>query len=249
MHSTLVRVQNVFGLFTSIAFFVALLTALTSLAAPQAPKADLTVRSLQVVKGRPYNGSPKKVEFAHVRFDMDADFSSLFKYNTKQIFIYVTATWPSSNTTSSPTLDSAVIYDKILPCDPPFFPFGAISSTSRLFSRSNKRARPASLSLSDLLAPRPSGPGKLTLTNQKPKYPISDPSGRMAERTNVTLSVGWNVQPWVGALLWDGDAISTAMHSLGAALRLGEARRWVSLKGGRSAPFEFPPLKSAKPKE
>lgn len=24
----------------------------------------------------------------------------------------------------------------------------------------------------------------------------------MAERENVTLSVGWNVQPWVGALWW-----------------------------------------------
>jgi hypothetical protein len=40
------------------------------------------------------------------------------------------------------------------------------------------------------------------LRGQKAKYQISDITGRLAERQNVTLSVGWNVQPWVGALWW-----------------------------------------------
>jgi len=42
----------------------------------------------------------------------------------------------------------------------------------------------------------------LRLRGQKAKYQISDITGRLAERGNVTLSVGWNVQPWVGALMW-----------------------------------------------
>jgi hypothetical protein len=42
----------------------------------------------------------------------------------------------------------------------------------------------------------------LRLRGQKAKYQISDITGRLAERSNVTLSVGWNVQPWVGALWW-----------------------------------------------
>jgi len=45
-------------------------------------------------------------------------------------------------------------------------------------------------------------PGVLRLRGQKAKYQISDITGRLAERGNVTLSVGWNVQPWVGALMW-----------------------------------------------
>lgn len=44
----------------------------------------------------------------------------------------------------------------------------------------------------------------------------------------MTLEVGWNVQPWVGALLW------TQHKSFG---------RWSGLKGGRSKAFDFPALK------
>lgn len=44
----------------------------------------------------------------------------------------------------------------------------------------------------------------------------------------MTLEVGWNVQPWVGALLW------TQHKSFG---------RWSQIKGGRSKAFDFPALK------
>ena len=44
--------------------------------------------------------------------------------------------------------------------------------------------------------------GVLRLRGQKGKYQVSDITGRLAERQNVTLHVGWNVQPWVGALFW-----------------------------------------------
>ena len=46
----------------------------------------------------------------------------------------------------------------------------------------------------------------------------------------MTLEVGWNVQPWVGALtwtMWEG-------HGWG---------RWKGVKGGRSKIFEMPALK------
>jgi hypothetical protein len=50
----------------------------------------------------------------------------------------------------------------------------------------------------------------------------------MAERSNVTLAVGWNVQPWVGALWWSPGS--------GTVPRTGGS-------DGRSKPFEFPALK------
>ena len=52
----------------------------------------------------------------------------------------------------------------------------------------------------------------------------------MASRENVTLEVGWNVQPWVGALTWTLDE----GKSFG---------RWNGIQGGRSSAFAMPALK------
>ena len=73
-------------------------------------------------------------------------------------------------------------------------------------------------------------PGIIRLKNIKPKYQITDISGILSGRTNVTLEVGWNVQPWVGALTW----------TLGDGQVLG---RWKGVQGGKSKPFDMPPLK------
>ena len=93
MHSTLVRAQNVFGFFTTVAFCTAILTALSVLLTTQEPSAKVDLRNVQVyaaklptpemqelrmsndscrVKGRPHYYSPKKEEYAHIKFDLDA---------------------------------------------------------------------------------------------------------------------------------------------------------------------------------
>ncbi len=48
MHSTLVRAQNVFGFFTTVAFFVAGLTALSMLLYPVNPTAEVDIRNVKV---------------------------------------------------------------------------------------------------------------------------------------------------------------------------------------------------------
>ena len=48
MHSTLVRAQNVFGFFTTVAFCTAILTALSVLLTIQEPSAKVELRSVQV---------------------------------------------------------------------------------------------------------------------------------------------------------------------------------------------------------
>ena len=48
MHSSLVRLQNVFGFFTTAAFSVAAVVALSVLLFPQSPSADVVVKSVQV---------------------------------------------------------------------------------------------------------------------------------------------------------------------------------------------------------
>ena len=73
-------------------------------------------------------------------------------------------------------------------------------------------------------------PGIIRLKNIKPKYQITDISGVLSGRTNVTIEIGWNVQPWVGALTW----------TLGDGQVLG---RWKGVQGGKSKAFDMPPLK------
>jgi uncharacterized membrane protein len=57
MHSTLTRAQSVFGLFTTVAFFLALSTAISVLFYPQSPTAKLSMRSTQVYESRHSQGS------------------------------------------------------------------------------------------------------------------------------------------------------------------------------------------------
>lgn len=75
-------------------------------------------------------------------------------------------------------------------------------------------------------------PGVLRLKGQKAKYQISDITGRLAERGNVTLSVGWNVQPWVGALLW--APATGAVPRTGGSIVSSEAFDFPALKGKKA---------------
>lgn len=50
MHSTLVRAQNVFGFFTTVAFAVAALIAFTDIITPRTPKASLSMSKVEVYK-------------------------------------------------------------------------------------------------------------------------------------------------------------------------------------------------------
>lgn len=73
--------------------------------------------------------------------------------------------------------------------------------------------------------------GKIELKNQKSKYQITSPTGKLAETDNVVLKVHYNVQPWVGVLTW-----TPQMEFLG----------WKKLKGGLSKAFKLPALKVKK---
>lgn len=90
---------------------------------------------------------------------------------------------------------------------------------SKLPKKSKKAA--AKLKVADSPFPR----GELHLANQRPKYQITDISGKLGNRTDVILELGWNVQPWVGALTW------TNWRAYGA---------WKGLQGGRSDAFDLP---------
>ncbi|PWY86454.1 signal peptidase 22 kDa subunit [Aspergillus sclerotioniger CBS 115572] len=211
MHSALNRAQAVFGFFTTVALFVAGLAALSVLLYPtDGITSNVKVRDVKVTKGRPHYYSTKKEEYATMRFDLDADLSPLFTWNTKQLFVYVYASYPTSP--NSNTTSHSVIWDTIIPA--PESPYSVDALRERFFPTTtkagNKNKRTAKKSATVTGKGKGKGkaaePGVLKLRDQKAKYSIGDVSGKMAERDNVTLSVGWNVQPWVGALWWSPES-------------------------------------------
>ncbi|KAI9933248.1 hypothetical protein ASPWEDRAFT_174405 [Aspergillus wentii DTO 134E9] len=232
MHSSLNRAQAVFGFFTTVALFVAGFAALSVFLYPaDNAKTEVEVRNVQVIKGRPNYYSTKKEEYAQFRFDLDADLSPLFNWNTKQLFVYVFASYSSSDKESSlvPSSES-IIWDTIISA--PASPYSWDSLRERFFpAKSSAAKKSRSASSKNKSKKEPAAPGVLRLRGQRGKYQISDITGKMAERSNVTLSVGWNVQPWVGALWWSPGS--------GAVPR-------TAGQAGSSKPFDFPAVKGSK---
>lgn len=76
--------------------------------------------------------------------------------------------------------------------------------------------------------------GVLRLRNQRGKYQIGDVTGKLAERGNVTLSVGWNVQPWVGALWWAPSTGSALPHT-GGTVQTSRMFEFPALKGSQKS--------------
>ncbi|SMQ53517.1 unnamed protein product [Zymoseptoria tritici ST99CH_3D7] len=233
MHSTFVRLQNVFGYFTSVAFAVAAAIAVSVLLSPQSPSASLELKNVRVAKGRPHYTSMKREEYAHITFDLSTDLTTLFNWNTKQIFLYITASYPASHksTSTDPIPDSeVVIWDAIIPADSaPSHPNTYIHPTIKPAASKDKKKQPKPKRSDGKPYPAGASPGIVRLSDQKPKYQITDVSGKIAERTNATLTLHWNVQPWVGLLTW------TNRNTYG---------RWEGLQGGESERFDFPKLPS-----
>lgn len=143
------------------------------------------------------------------------------------MFVWVSATYPSLSPSPDAPLSQAIIWDTIINSDSQSHPLNPL----HLFTsppppkKSSKSKSPTAKKQTPQLEP-----GIIRLKNAKQKYIITDISGVISERANVTLEVGWNVQPWVGALLW----------AFGEGQSLG---RWNGVKGGRSKAFDMPPLK------
>lgn len=240
MHTALNRVQNTFGFFTTCAALaagiIALMTVLPWPPVTEFPSATVKATDIQVVKGRPHYSSPIREEYAQIRFNLDADVTSLFTWNTKQVFVYVTAQYPNG----AGGISEAVIWDTIIPATESPYSLRNLRTQywEPLLSKKGKKTSKTSKAKKNAKTPTSTDlvlPGLIKLKNAKPKYHITDPSGIIAEKSNVTLKVRWNIQPWVGALMWDEGHLGP---------RVGP---WTDGKEGVSRTFDLPPLKGSKP--
>lgn len=148
-----------------------------------------------------------------------ADLSTLFNWNTKQVFLYLKAVYPS--TSPSEPDSEAIIWDAILPgAAAPWNQNHFIHPTPK-GTKSPKKPRNSRANPQKSTMPA----GIIKLDNQRPKYQITDISGKLQNRTDARLELGWNVQPWVGVLLWDNWK---------------DYGMWKGLSGGKSETFDFP---------
>ncbi|KAM9905294.1 hypothetical protein OXX79_002243 [Metschnikowia pulcherrima] len=105
-------------------------------------------------------------ENAKLQFDLAADLTPLFNWNTKQVFVYLTAEYDGANT----AMNKVTFWDKII-----------TSKDDAVFDLKNVRS----------------------------KYSVWDVEHSFRERP-AKLKLEWNVQPWVGPLVFgETDTEST----------------------------------------
>lgn len=182
------------------------------------------------------------------------DLTTLFTWNTKQIFLYITASYPPppSSTHSEknppPPHSTAIIWDAILPHS-----HSPAHENHYIYPNPKKSAKSAK-GKGKVEEKGKQHPGILKLAGQRPKYQITDPSGRVASRANATLELHYNIQPWVGALTWGSPRAATPGAGAGArqqgASQQGEGlfgilslQRYFPALGAKTPSFNFPALK------
>ncbi|KAJ7029212.1 signal peptidase subunit [Mycena alexandri] len=111
MHSVFSRINNVSALLSSCAMGLLAAIAVSSMLLTlfEAPLDGglVNVKSVKVVHGK---GRQRKYEHAVVNFEIDADLSPLFNWNTKQLFLYLDAEY----TNAKGVQNSVVIWDRIV---------------------------------------------------------------------------------------------------------------------------------------
>lgn len=125
----------------------------------------------------------------------------------------MTAEWDSPKTNQT---NSAVIWDSIITA-PSSDHLANIGPATLKKLRKSAAGRPVDRAR-----------GRLQLKNQKPKYQITHPGGKIAETDDVVLKVHYNVQPWVGLLTWNQGR---------------DYGLWKAVSGGLSKAFSLPAIK------
>ncbi|GHJ84409.1 hypothetical protein NliqN6_0811 [Naganishia liquefaciens] len=203
MYSTLNRIQNVSSLATSVCLALLAVISVTSwMTIPTVTPGDIQINQFLIAPGSGFLHSKK--DYAMLRFDMDADLSPLFRsWNTKQLYVSLTAEY---NNTRDGSMNSVVIWDKIIPRTPP--------SSRQTKSRSkSKRSKPSFVeayfpqsefelpTLSSILA-RPGVPkaAKLSFKNARANHNWKGPSGSFKDIPTAQFTLRYDLMPYVGFL-------------------------------------------------
>ncbi|KDN41429.1 signal peptidase 22 kDa subunit [Tilletiaria anomala UBC 951] len=111
MHTTFQRLNSVTAFGTSTILALLAIIAFFSFPVSYKPRGTVEVHSLKVVSGRAqYHFDRREQEYLTTEFDIDADFSGLFNWNTKQVFVSLAAEYISSKHPQN----QVVVWDHII---------------------------------------------------------------------------------------------------------------------------------------
>ncbi|UZJ51249.1 hypothetical protein CBS101457_000569 [Exobasidium rhododendri] len=111
MNTSLNRLNAVTAFATSTLLCMVAIIALISYPTHHPSGAGVEVQTLQVVSGRAQWHLDRRVQdYVKVVFDIDADFSNLFNWNTKQVFLSVVAEYDSK----AHARNQVVVWDRII---------------------------------------------------------------------------------------------------------------------------------------
>ncbi|KAK7677514.1 hypothetical protein QCA50_019520 [Cerrena zonata] len=110
MHSIYARINNISALLSTSLMCLLGAIAVSSYFFTADPKGLLDVSSIQVFPGNARRYVNKNQDFAFVNFNVSADLTPLFNWNTKQLFLYLSAEY----TNPQGIRNDVVIWDKIV---------------------------------------------------------------------------------------------------------------------------------------
>ncbi|KAF8472989.1 signal peptidase 22kDa subunit [Russula ochroleuca] len=110
MHSIYARVNNVSATISTIVMVLLGAMALSSFVFNPHPTGSLEVTSVKVFAGETRRYPHRRQEYAFVTFNITADLSSLFNWNTKQLFVYLEAEY----TNAKGVRNEVVFWDRIV---------------------------------------------------------------------------------------------------------------------------------------
>ncbi|KAI9455359.1 signal peptidase 22kDa subunit [Lactarius psammicola] len=110
MHSIYARVNNVSATLSSTVMVLLVAIALSSFIFTAQPTGSLDVATVKVFAGEARRYPHRRQEYAFVNFNITADLSPLFHWNTKQLFVYLEAEY----TNAKGVRNQVVFWDRII---------------------------------------------------------------------------------------------------------------------------------------
>ncbi|KZP34215.1 signal peptidase 22 kDa subunit [Athelia psychrophila] len=110
MHSLYARVNNVSATMSSCLMALLAAIALSTFLFTADPKGDLAITNVKVTAGRDRRYRNKSQDYALVNFNVSADLTPLFNWNTKQLFLYLEAEYENAKGGKN----DVVIWDRIV---------------------------------------------------------------------------------------------------------------------------------------
>ncbi|KAJ2493810.1 Signal peptidase complex subunit [Coemansia sp. RSA 2050] len=113
MYNLLQRLSGVTSFAMSTLMALVVIISLTTPFIPSSPMFEVSLHNVQTTTGRamdPFDRTSRKAEYARLTFDLDADLSSMFNWNTKLLFAFMTVDYATPGFETN----RAVIWDRII---------------------------------------------------------------------------------------------------------------------------------------